>query len=91
MSRFHFHTEDGVCIADKRGIELADLEAAKRTAVQVLVEALHKRPQAFWETEAFRVIVSDHRGLNLFVLELSATMAAVASPSARAAQAAKPD
>ena len=54
------------------GKDSPDLEAAKEAAVQVLSETLHRNSRHFWETGAFRVIVTDQRGLRLFVVELSA-------------------
>ncbi len=77
MPRFHFHTEDGVCLTDEDGEELPDLEAAKMAAIRVLVETLKGRPDVFWGSEAFRVIVTDHAGLSLFSLELGVIYAPV--------------
>lgn len=77
MPRFHFHTEDGVADTDRVGRELADIDAARAAAIQVLTDRLSGSPQTFWDTESFRVTVTDDTGLTLFTLQLSATLAPV--------------
>jgi hypothetical protein len=76
MPTFFFHTEDGERLQDGEGSQLPDVEAAKDAAVQILVEALRGASNRFWETESFRVVVADERGLTLFSLQMSATLAA---------------
>jgi hypothetical protein len=85
MERFHFHTQDGRCLADPTGTELESLGEAKQVAVQHLVETLNHNGSLFWDTEAFSVIVTDDTGLTLFVLDLSVTMSAATQPRARGA------
>jgi hypothetical protein len=75
MPKYYFNTEDGVCLTDKDGTELADVESAKREAVQLICETLRNNAGAFWRTESFRVVVKDETDLTLFCLELSATLA----------------
>ena len=76
MPRFFFHTEDGERLNDAEGSELPDIQAAKDTAVQILAETLRGNSRLFWETESFRVTVTDEDRLTLFSLQVSATMAA---------------
>ena len=74
MPRYHFHTEDGECLRDEDGVELADLEAAKREAVKLLGESLSDDACQFWVHEAFRVIVTDADGLTLLTLDVGVTL-----------------
>ena len=75
MPRFFFHTEDGHRQNDEDGAELADIEAAKHAATQLLAESLRNNSQLFWDTENFRIIVADEAGLTLFSLELAVIIA----------------
>jgi hypothetical protein len=83
MPRFFFHTEDGELLIDRDGTELAGLDAAKDTAVQIMAESLHGNSRLFWENEGFRVTVTDAQDLTLFSLQVSATFAAAMAPSHR--------
>jgi hypothetical protein len=76
MPIFHFHTEDGVRISDTEGTDLADVEAAKDAAVQILAETLRNNSRLFWAHEGFSIIVTDDQALTLFSLNVSATMSA---------------
>ena len=76
MPTFFFHTEDGERLDDAEGSDLPDLRAAQDAAVQILAESLRGNSRLFWDTQSFRVTVADERGLTLFSLEVSATMAA---------------
>jgi len=78
MPRYHFHTEDGECLADKEGTELKDIDAARDTSVQLLAECLKGNSELFWRHEGFAVIVTDHSGLRLFQLHLGVVESPVA-------------
>jgi hypothetical protein len=75
MSRYYFHLQDGSFVQDDRGVELPTAAEAQDVAVQTLVEALKGNSQALWETENFRVIVTDASRLTLFSIELTAVVA----------------
>jgi len=83
MPTFYFHTEDGERVADTDGSDLADIEAAKDAAVQILAESLRGNSDLFWRHEGFSVIVTDDNALTLFSLNVSATMAAALGGGAR--------
>ena len=83
MPRFFFHTEDGQCLADRDGTELADLEEAKRESVRLLGCTLNETPHIFWNEENFRVIVADDQGLSLFNLHVGVNWAPVMSRQKR--------
>jgi len=72
MERYHFHTKDGRCLADKEGALLSNVGAAKDIAVQVLCDSLKNNSKMFWETSEFSVVVTDDSGLMLFTVDLSA-------------------
>ena len=76
MPRYHFHTRDGSPVQDQRGTELRDDEEARAMAARLLAELLQENPGHLWETRAFEVRVTDHTGLTLFVIDVSATEAA---------------
>ena len=85
MPRFYFHTEDGELLLDRDGADLPDLDAAKDAAVQIMSESLRGNSRLFWDTEGYRVIVTDAQDLTLFSLQVSATYAAAMRRPARKA------
>ncbi len=76
MSRFYFHTEDGVAHRDDEGVELRTLADARREAVRVLGEMLKEQPDTFWTDGGLKLTVADEDDLLLFALEVSATVSA---------------
>jgi len=76
MSRYHFHQEDGRSYPDKQGLELPSMHAAHTAALRMLTEMVRENEPEFWASGSWRMIVTDHRGLALFCLDLSATHAA---------------
>ena len=86
MPRFYFHSEDGRSFPDQRGTEFESVEAAKVAAVTVLGELLKEDAKQFWETESFRLTVTNENGLTLFILDASAIM-----PPARPLNQARPE
>lgn len=79
MPRYFFHTEDGQCFPDNRGLELPDLEAARQAAMKTMHEMSAFLADDIWRTGTLRVTVSDERGLTLMMLELAATTAPAVS------------
>ena len=75
MPRFFFNTANGHSLKDPEGTELADLETAKRAAVQFLAEWLHDNPDELWATENVRVTITDETGLSLFAIDVGAIVA----------------
>ncbi|MFN7128387.1 MAG: DUF6894 family protein [Brevundimonas sp.] len=76
MPHFYFHTENGDCIRDDQGEDLADVDAAREEAVAVLGEILRYRGAAFWETASFSVIVTDADGRTVVSVTAKASDAA---------------
>jgi hypothetical protein len=75
MGRYHFHTEDGRHHhPDPDGLDLADTGAVRSEAIKALGQLVSERPDDFWREGAFRMIVADHAGLTLIVLDLTATV-----------------
>jgi hypothetical protein len=84
MPRYFFHLEHVRVVKDGEGSEHADLEAAKFHAVKTLAGALTSEPEVFWDSDVFRMTVSERDGLVLFAIEMFATMApAGRSPKGR--------
>jgi len=77
MPLYHFHAENGRCFLDPDGLELPDVEAAKREAVQFMVDSLRDDTRLLWDTRSYRVIVTDEADMTLFTLDLSACLAPV--------------
>jgi hypothetical protein len=82
MPRYHFHAEDGVCYPDPDGLELPDIEAAKKSAVQYLTERLKGNSDELWDTGSWRVIVTDEHNLTLFIIDVCTTLSAAFPPRA---------
>ena len=78
MPRYFFHLEHVRVVKDLEGSEHADLNAAKLHAVKALAGALTDEPNLFWDSDVFRMSVSDPNGLILFAIEMFATMAPAA-------------
>ena len=74
MDHYFFHLQAADLWPDDEGTELEDIEAAKRHAVQYMVEHLYHHPNRFWEAETFEVRVADKSGLTLLVISLVATL-----------------
>jgi hypothetical protein len=73
--QYYFHTEDGSAVRDRDGVDLPDLDAARREAVRALGEILKERVDEFWADGVLRMCVADESGLTLFLVEVSATTA----------------
>jgi hypothetical protein len=70
MPRYHFNTEDGRFVADRDGVDLVDLEAARIEAVRLLGRVLCDNPDIYWEHEHFAIIVTDDAREPLFAINL---------------------
>lgn len=77
MPLYFFHTEDGRCVRDEDGTELADTDAARLEAVRIMAQLLEEDAAGLWDTESFRIIVTDPSGLTLLTVDASA----MASPA----------
>ena len=70
MPRYFFHIEDGEFTRDQVGMELPDDVAAKVEGVRRAGESLAKRPQHFWESQRWRILISPAGGPALLGLEV---------------------
>lgn len=59
MPRFFFRLSNGGTLRDSEGEELADDNAARDTAIEVLAETLASKRQHLNEGEAYEVLVTD--------------------------------
>ncbi len=75
MSRYFFNTQDGVVVDDRVGAECADLAAVRGQAVRRAAAMLNEQAEAFWQDPYWKLSVADERGLTLFCIEISATLA----------------
>jgi hypothetical protein len=74
MPRYHFHTEDGHHHPDPDGLELSDPLSVRTEAIRALGQLVSERHEDFWREGSFRMIVADHTGLTLIILDLTATV-----------------
>lgn len=65
MSRYFFHVFDGKAILDTVGIELPNLEAARREAVESSGGMLAHHSEN-WRGGAWRMVVADEAGTIVF-------------------------
>jgi hypothetical protein len=72
MPRYFFHFGDTDAGLDIRGQELADDNTARIEAVRLLGEILKDKAGEFWDEQSMKLIITDHSGLMLFVLDVSA-------------------
>jgi hypothetical protein len=75
MPRFYFNTQDGVDFTDREGTELPDKAAAQIEAARHIADLLQERPDELWRHPSWRLTVTDERGLTLFEIDVSATLA----------------
>jgi len=68
MSRYFFHTFDGVRNPDTDGIQLGDDHAAQLEAVRYAGETLRWQPKELWERGQWRVEVTGEDGALLFTV-----------------------
>jgi hypothetical protein len=80
MSRFFFHLTHSEDARDEAGVELEGVHQAKCHAVKMIADALCETPEKFWETETYRVTVTDARGLLLLSVEMVSTLAPALMP-----------
>lgn len=76
MPRFYFDISPGAGTADlldDEGEELADLDAARITAVRLSGEILKDYPDRFWSNGEWSCTVRDENRLPLLVLRFYAT------------------
>lgn len=77
MPRYYFHVMDGVSHPDTEGIELSDLKAAQIEAVRFSAQSLSETADTFWETEEWKLNVTDGGGLVLFCVQITGMHAPV--------------
>ena len=80
MARYFFHLEHTSTLTDREGSEHPDLNSAKRHAVKLIADTLSGEPQAFWDSDVFRVTVSEANGLVLFTVEVVASLSPALDP-----------
>ncbi len=77
MARYYFHVQDGRTILDDEGVELPDLDAARKEAIRASGEALRDGIDAgIWAGESWRMWVTAAPGGNghtFFTLRFSAS------------------
>ena len=73
MPRYHFNLHDGKDLPDLEGVELANLLAARRSAVRISGDCLRDHAEEFWTGDEWKMDVTDEHGLILFTLTFIAS------------------
>jgi hypothetical protein len=79
MPRYFFNVVDGVSLPDPDGVELPDLRTARIEAIRFSAQCLSEAADSFWDSEEWRLNVTDDHGLILFYLQISGMHAPAAS------------
>ena len=80
---FYFLVDDGGHGADRLGVELKDLKAARKEATLLAGELLRERPDAFWDSQSWTMAVTDEGGSSLFTITVEGAIAAAAEQDLR--------
>ncbi len=72
VPRFFFDTQDGETVCDEQGVELSDVQEARREAVRLLTHIIRDRLDEFLRTQALSVIVRNADRLTYFAIHVSA-------------------
>jgi len=80
MPRYHFNVVSGASLPDREGVDLPDLRTAQTEAVRFSAQSLAELAETFWETEEWKLNVSDGEGLILFNIHITGMQAPVAWP-----------
>lgn len=70
MPLYFFHLTTSHDTPDDRGSEHDNIDAAKCHAVKMIADVLCETPHKYWETEVYRVTVSNETRLVLFTVEM---------------------
>jgi hypothetical protein len=70
MARYFIHIFDGTTAWDENGEELADLEAARHTAMTVMAEVAASRADRFWQDGSLKIAVQNEARADVVVLEM---------------------
>ncbi len=69
MPRYYFHVYDGIALQDHEGTELADLNAARKEALQVADGLLGSAARRADLGEEWRIEVTNQSGTLLFSMD----------------------
>jgi hypothetical protein len=72
MPRYFFNVKDGETVIDDEGVELADLSAARREAVETAGRMFADSHDHPWDGTSWCMWVTDQGGTTLFTLEFTA-------------------
>lgn len=80
MPRYFFHTEDGFYTHDPEGTELPDLKAAQVQSAALLGAILQDDAAKFWDSNGWRLVVTDEQHTILFRLDFRGSIHRQPSP-----------
>jgi hypothetical protein len=74
MPRYYFHSQDGHTWRDEEGTELAEVDEAKRAAIQMLGVRLADAPDELSDAGRYELKVTDEKGLVLFIVHAGVSL-----------------
>lgn len=86
MARYFFNLHDGVSLPDPEGSEHADLQSARREAVEMIAERLKGALLKNVDVSAWLMNVTDEHGYTVIVLSFSAAVQIVDNAGLAAAR-----
>lgn len=82
MTRFFFHAHGGISVFDDVGLDLPDIDAAQKAAIELSRQILNEEPEGpFWQDLNWRVEVTDSPlgigGQTFLIVQFSITRTAI--------------
>lgn len=74
MPRFHFNVHDDRALLDDTGTDFPNIAAAKAHVARFVGEVIRESGATFWDSNMWRLEVTDESGLVLFVIHVSAAV-----------------
>ena len=72
MPLYFFHIHANAHDADDEGMDFADPGAAREEAIKVAGEMMRDSPDAFWDSQPWKVVVTDEAGAVLWQISMDA-------------------
>lgn len=82
MARYYFNTVDGTHGRDQDGLELRNVNAARKAAVRFMADMLRDDPEIVWDGRDFRIEVTDEADHSVLIVIAMAIDAKAVWPSA---------
>lgn len=78
MALYHFHIDDGTDRSQSKPVALESIKHARLEAVRTLGDLITSAPDIFWDSDGWRMTVTNNDHLTLFEIMIVATDAPAA-------------